>query len=65
MVVNPISGLPLYISIRPVILTCLPSIPDSTGDLLTGDAGGIQPVKAVHLRIVLDQSSGCLAAHAI
>jgi len=28
-----------------VILTCFPSIPESTGDLLVGDAGGIQPVK--------------------
>jgi hypothetical protein len=34
----------LYISIRPVILTCLPSMPDSMGDLETGEAGGIQPV---------------------
>jgi len=34
-----ISGFPLYISIRPVILTCFPSMPDSRGDLLTGDAG--------------------------
>jgi hypothetical protein len=40
-----ISGFPLYISIRPVIFTCLPSIPDSIGDLFTGDVGGIQPVK--------------------
>jgi hypothetical protein len=29
----------LCISIRPVILTCLPTIPDSSGDLFTGDAG--------------------------
>jgi hypothetical protein len=27
-----------------MILTWLASIPDSIGDLLTGDAGGIQPV---------------------
>ena len=40
-----ISGLPLCISIRPVILTRLPSMSASTGDLFTGDAGGIQPVK--------------------
>src|SRR5258708_1186099 len=40
-----ISGLPLYVSIRPVTLTRFPSIPDNTGDLLTGDVGGIQPVK--------------------
>jgi hypothetical protein len=39
-----ISGFPLYISIRPVIFTRLPSIPNSSGDLFTGDAGGIQPV---------------------
>jgi len=39
-----ISGLPLYNSIRPVIFTRLLSMPVSSGDLLTGDAGGIQPV---------------------
>ena len=45
-----ISGFPLYISIRPEILTCFPSMSDSSADFETGDAGGIQPVK-VWLRI--------------
>ena len=40
-----ISGFPLYISIRPVILMCFPSMSESIGDFDTGDARGIQPVK--------------------
>ena len=40
-----ISGFPLYILIRPVILTCFPSMSDRISDLETGDAGGIQAVK--------------------
>src|SRR5260221_4662455 len=39
-----ISGLPLYISIRPVVFTFLPSMSETTGDFETGDVGGIQPV---------------------
>jgi hypothetical protein len=35
----------LYISIRPVTLTRFASILESVGDLFTGDAGGIHPVK--------------------
>src|SRR5207253_30862 len=42
-----ISGFPLYISIRPVILTCFPSIPESSGEFDTGDAGEMQPVKVL------------------
>jgi hypothetical protein len=34
----------MYMSIRPVILKCFPSIPDSTAAFETGEAGGIQPV---------------------
>ena len=42
--IDPNFGLP-YISIRPVILTRFPSMPDSIGDFETGEAGGIRPVK--------------------
>ena len=43
-----ISGVPLYISTQPVILTGLPSIADSIGDLFIADAG--QPFLRVEPR---------------